>query len=250
VGRQDFANAPTQQCQAFVNASIRERVVPNRGSRPNSRHNSAWSTGENRPVPVKTRARIPCEHAPESVKRSRRSGERLGEGREKVITLFVRCLFFPLRSLTEKKNLAFVCCSKIRRNSMSSTRSTANPETGDVSVNASRPSSSFFQKPLAVSANFAEQGLQVFNQEQGCVDSENYLQHVLMETSTSVSAPGATRTVRKDGGIPSSPAFAAEQAKDAHRFAALDLETRDQSVSLRYDLGGCSRHLPCGTAHR
>ncbi|KAJ7799254.1 hypothetical protein B0H14DRAFT_3491825 [Mycena olivaceomarginata] len=102
---------------------------------------------------------------------------------------------------------------------MSSTRSTANPETGDVSVNTSRPSSSFFQKPLAVSANFAEQGLQVFNQEQG----------------TSVSAPGATRTVRKDGGIPSSPAFAAEQAKDAHRFAALNLETCDQSVSLRYD---------------
>ncbi|KAJ7795354.1 hypothetical protein B0H14DRAFT_2621023 [Mycena olivaceomarginata] len=112
---------------------------------------------------------------------------------------------------------------------MSSTCSTANPETGDVSVNASRPSPSFFQKPLAVSANFAEQGLQVFNQEQGCVDSENYSQRVLMETSTSVSAPGAARTVRKDGGIPSSPAFAAEQAKDAHRFAALDLETRDQS---------------------
>ncbi|KAF7372573.1 hypothetical protein MVEN_00120000 [Mycena venus] len=98
---------------------------------------------------------------------------------------------------------------------MSSAHATTNPETGDASVDASRPFS-FIQKPIAVSADFTEQGLQVFNQEQG----------------TSASAPPATRNVRKDGGIPSSPAFAAEQAKDAQRFAALNLETRDQSVSL------------------
>ncbi|KAJ7841434.1 hypothetical protein B0H13DRAFT_2099829, partial [Mycena leptocephala] len=48
----------------------------------------------------------------------------------------------------------------------------------------------------------------------------------------SLSALPVTRNVRRDGGIPSSPAFVAEQAKDAQRFAALDLETRDQAVSL------------------
>ncbi|KAJ7789897.1 hypothetical protein B0H14DRAFT_2626643 [Mycena olivaceomarginata] len=102
---------------------------------------------------------------------------------------------------------------------MSFTRSTANPETGDVSVNASRPSPSFFQKPLAVSANFAEQGLQVFNQEQGLAP----LYRRRVRLALSVRMVGSPR------------AFAAEQAKDAHRFAALNLETRDQSVSLRYD---------------
>ncbi|KAJ6616529.1 hypothetical protein B0H10DRAFT_1949008 [Mycena sp. CBHHK59/15] len=85
---------------------------------------------------------------------------------------------------------------------MSSTHSTANPELGDTSADASGPRSSLFGKPIAVSATFAEQGLQAFSEEQG------------------------------DGGIPSSPAFAAEQAVDDQRFAALDLETRDQAVSL------------------
>ncbi|KAF8205857.1 hypothetical protein K438DRAFT_1817505 [Mycena galopus ATCC 62051] len=93
---------------------------------------------------------------------------------------------------------------------------TSFPESGDAPVDATRPSGSIFKKPIAVSADYAEQGLVSFNEEQG----------------TSVSAPPATRNVRKDGGIPSSPAFAAEHAKDVQRFAALDLETRDQSVSL------------------
>ncbi|KAJ7023005.1 hypothetical protein C8F04DRAFT_1271876 [Mycena alexandri] len=53
---------------------------------------------------------------------------------------------------------------------------------------------------------------------------------------TSISAPAGGRDLRKDGGIPSSPAFASEHAKDADRFAALNLETRDQAVTLRYEL--------------
>ncbi|KAJ7843177.1 hypothetical protein B0H13DRAFT_2097753 [Mycena leptocephala] len=99
---------------------------------------------------------------------------------------------------------------------MSSTHSTANPELGDTSADTSGPRSSLFGKPIAVSATFAEQGLQAFSQEQG----------------SSLSALLATRNARRDGGIPSSPAFAAEQAVDDQRFAALDLETRDQAVSL------------------
>ncbi|KAJ7911658.1 hypothetical protein B0H13DRAFT_2660416 [Mycena leptocephala] len=53
-------------------------------------------------------------------------------------------------------------------------------------------------------------------------------------TSSSVSAPavGPSHDIRKDGGIPSSAAFASEQAKDAERFAALNPETRDQSIFL------------------
>lgn len=115
---------------------------------------------------------------------------------------------------------------------MSSTHSTANPELGDTSADASGPRSSLFGKPIAVSATFAEQGLQAFSQEQGYVGSEYYSQRDLTETSSSLSAPLATRNARRDGGIPSSPAFAAEQAVDDQRFAALDLETRDQAVSL------------------
>ncbi|KAJ7866616.1 hypothetical protein B0H14DRAFT_2573350 [Mycena olivaceomarginata] len=51
-----------------------------------------------------------------------------------------------------------------------------------------------------------------------------------------MSAPAAAHDLRKDGGIASSPAFASEHAKDAERFAALNLETRDQSVSLSTQL--------------
>ncbi|KAJ7032853.1 hypothetical protein C8F04DRAFT_1105993 [Mycena alexandri] len=83
-------------------------------------------------------------------------------------------------------------------------------------TNAPTPSFSFMKKPIAVSPEFAQEGLRDLAQEQG----------------TSISAPAGGRDLRKDGGIPSSPAFAAEHAKDADRFAALNLETRDQSVSL------------------
>ncbi|KAJ7041319.1 hypothetical protein C8F04DRAFT_1253015 [Mycena alexandri] len=78
------------------------------------------------------------------------------------------------------------------------------------------PSFSFLKKSIAVSPEFAAQGLRDLAQEQ----------------VTSVSAPAGAHDLRKDGGLPSSAAFASEHAKDADRFAALNLETRDQSVSL------------------
>ncbi|KAJ7263170.1 hypothetical protein B0H12DRAFT_1231012 [Mycena haematopus] len=99
-----------------------------------------------------------------------------------------------------------------------STNATGNSEPGVTSADASRPSGSFFKNPIAVSASYAEQGLQGFNRE--------------LRSATSVSAPPAARDVCNEGGIPSSPAFATEQATDAQRFAALDLETRDQALSL------------------
>ncbi|KAJ7436375.1 hypothetical protein B0H11DRAFT_2286602 [Mycena galericulata] len=75
---------------------------------------------------------------------------------------------------------------------------------------------SFAKKPIAVSPLFAERGVREFLSEQG----------------TSISAPATSHNLRKDGGVVSSPAFAAEHAKDAERFAALNLETRDQALSL------------------
>ncbi|KAJ7173121.1 hypothetical protein C8R43DRAFT_1119928 [Mycena crocata] len=100
---------------------------------------------------------------------------------------------------------------------MSSTgNTTATPESSNMAAPEPRLKFSFSHKPISVSTGFAEQGLRALAAEQG----------------TSVSAPGPVLNVRRDGGIPSSPAFAAEQAKDAERFAALNLETRDQSVSL------------------
>ncbi|KAJ7016906.1 hypothetical protein C8F04DRAFT_1339993 [Mycena alexandri] len=72
--------------------------------------------------------------------------------------------------------------------------------------------------------------------EQGYVSSNTGLPSFLTEDRTSISAPAGGRDLRKDGGIPSSPAFASEHAKDADRFAALNLETRDQAVTLRYEL--------------
>ncbi|KAJ7269985.1 hypothetical protein B0H12DRAFT_1320225 [Mycena haematopus] len=109
-----------------------------------------------------------------------------------------------------------------------STNATGNSEPGVTSADASRPSGSFFKNPIAVSASYAEQGLQGFNREL------RYFGDVCVGDvgPTSVSAPPAARDVRNEGGIPSSPAFATEQATDAQRFAALDLETRDQSLSL------------------
>ncbi|KAJ7445023.1 hypothetical protein B0H11DRAFT_2088240 [Mycena galericulata] len=67
------------------------------------------------------------------------------------------------------------------------------------------PQFSFAKKPIAVSPLFAERGVREFLTEQGC-----------------------------DGGVASSPAFATEHAKDAERFAALNLETHDQALSLTY----------------
>ncbi|KAJ6477989.1 hypothetical protein DFH09DRAFT_1342055 [Mycena vulgaris] len=96
---------------------------------------------------------------------------------------------------------------------MSSATSVPNLE---VPVSAPAAKFSFSRKPIPVSPQFAENGVRDFLQEQG----------------TSVSAPGPSRDVRKDGGTPSSAAFTGEQAKDADRFVALNLETRDQSVSL------------------
>ncbi|KAJ7939355.1 hypothetical protein B0H13DRAFT_2300626 [Mycena leptocephala] len=49
------------------------------------------------------------------------------------------------------------------------------------------------------------------------------------ELDTSISAPPIVHDVRKEGGIPSSAAFASEQAKDSERFAALDPDKRDKS---------------------
>ncbi|KAJ7815550.1 hypothetical protein B0H14DRAFT_2603330 [Mycena olivaceomarginata] len=68
---------------------------------------------------------------------------------------------------------------------------------------------SFVKTPIAVSATFVENGLQAFNKDQGCVH-EKYPYPLLMDDSTSIPAPPATRNLRIDGGSPSSPAFAAE----------------------------------------
>ncbi|KAJ7153029.1 hypothetical protein C8R43DRAFT_1126880 [Mycena crocata] len=100
---------------------------------------------------------------------------------------------------------------------MSSTGFTsATPDSTNMAAAEPRLKFSFGHKPIPVSAGFVEQGLSAHAAEQG----------------TSVSAPTPALDVRRDGGIPSSPAFAAEQAKDAERFAALNLETRDQSLPL------------------
>ncbi|KAJ7652605.1 hypothetical protein B0H17DRAFT_1338534, partial [Mycena rosella] len=90
------------------------------------------------------------------------------------------------------------------------------PLVSDAGAPTTMPQFSFTKKPIAVSSQYAQQGVRGF----------------LSELGTSVSAPAVSRDVRKDGGIPSSSAFAQEQAKDDDRFAALNLETRDQSVPL------------------
>ncbi|KAK7054061.1 hypothetical protein R3P38DRAFT_3171559 [Favolaschia claudopus] len=74
----------------------------------------------------------------------------------------------------------------------------------------------FSKKTIPVTIPFVEQGLQQLSKDQ----------------VGSVSAPLPAQDIRKEGGIPSSAAFAAEQAKDAERYAALNPETRDQSISL------------------
>ncbi|KAJ7236551.1 hypothetical protein C8J57DRAFT_1247787 [Mycena rebaudengoi] len=69
-------------------------------------------------------------------------------------------------------------------------------------------------KTIAISTAFAENGVRPFH--------------------TSMSAP--PHDLRKDGGVPSSAAFTAEQNKDAARYAVLNLETRDAGLSLRYSM--------------
>ncbi|KAJ7213681.1 hypothetical protein C8J57DRAFT_1255981 [Mycena rebaudengoi] len=69
-------------------------------------------------------------------------------------------------------------------------------------------------KTIAISTAFAENGVRPFH--------------------ASMSAP--PHDLRKDGSVPSSAAFTAEQNKDAARYAALNLETRDAGLSLRYSM--------------
>lgn len=103
--------------------------------------------------------------------------------------------------------------------------SNVDPAEADAPVAAvaptTKPLSSFsFRRhsstPIAVSTDHAERGLRAFNDAQ---------------SEGSVSALG--HNLRADGGIPSSQVFISERAQEDSRFAGLNLETRDPTMSLR-----------------
>ncbi|KAJ7803093.1 hypothetical protein B0H14DRAFT_3487834 [Mycena olivaceomarginata] len=101
------------------------------------------------------------------------------------------------------------------------------------STNGPVPAFSFLKKSIPISPAYVEQGIRDLAQEQAASVSAP-APTAAVHDLRAMSAPAAAHDLRKDGGIASSPAFASEHAKDAERFAALNLETRDQSVSLRY----------------
>ncbi|KAJ7840419.1 hypothetical protein B0H14DRAFT_3696456 [Mycena olivaceomarginata] len=95
------------------------------------------------------------------------------------------------------------------------------------STNGPAPSFSFLKKSIPISPAYAEQGIRDLAQEQATSVSAPALTSAAHDLRA-MSAPAAAHDLRKDGGVPSSPAFASEHARDAERFAALNLETRDQ----------------------
>ncbi|KAJ7707000.1 hypothetical protein B0H14DRAFT_3525913 [Mycena olivaceomarginata] len=103
------------------------------------------------------------------------------------------------------------------------------------STNGPVPAFSFLKKSIPISPAYAEQGIRDLAQEQAASVSAP-APTAAVHDLRAMSAPAAAHDLRKDGGIASSPAFASEHAKDAERFAALNLETRDQSVSLSTQL--------------